>query len=610
MKKILLIFFFLSSLIAPGQEHDSVTGPLKVFLQGDFHNLIENNPDTALNNLHDYMNYSENYMRYLGINGSALFPFSFSSSQEYVPFFFNSWSTYYQPKRMLFYHTRKPYSHMKFITGTSKDKGEQYIELLHTQNVNPRLNLSITGISHNSKGYYLLQDNRASFLRFSTNYSGKKYRAFAAYSLERFKISENGGIVNDDYLTDSLYKPENLNTNLQYARNLAGHRNGFINQIVTLYGKTDSIDTNVTKYRSLVELRYSLKYDWYKKIYDDMASSFYNNYYIDTVNTHDSLQQAVITQIIDFGITANNRLKTGLFAGPVYRYEKFHHYRTDSSFNSTGLRAIILYNPEGKLNGYTVYENYFSGRLSGNMSLTGNLGYNFFGQSDTCRLILNSVFFTKNPDFFHESYYSNNFSWENGYLSSQYSSSSLGFNSNKYDAGITLTFHTAKNHIYFNSSGVPAQFNPTIKVSSAEIYKNIVFFKHIYFFNRILYQNVSNDTILRFPQYVINSSLFYQFLVFKKVLRVQAGASFFYHAKYHAPYYYPATGVFGIQNWRETGGYPFVDIFVNMNLKRACIFFKVEHANHLFLGSDYFTAPHYPAQPRNIKMGVSWRFYD
>ncbi|MGN1214607.1 MAG: putative porin, partial [Candidatus Cryptobacteroides sp.] len=56
---------------------------------------------------------------------------------------------------------------------------------------------------------------------------------------------------------------------------------------------------------------------------------------------------------------------------------------------------------------------------------------------------------------------------------------------------------------------------------------------------------------------------------------------------------------------------PFIDAFVNMQWKRACIFVKLENAG---MGwpmdkADYFSANNYIRTQRCIKFGVYWPFY-
>jgi hypothetical protein len=61
----------------------------------------------------------------------------------------------------------------------------------------------------------------------------------------------------------------------------------------------------------------------------------------------------------------------------------------------------------------------------------------------------------------------------------------------------------------------------------------------------------------------------------------------------------------------EYGNCPYIDAFVNIQWKRACIFIKAINVNMGWPGksADYFTADGYIAPQRAIKVGISWPFY-
>ena len=60
----------------------------------------------------------------------------------------------------------------------------------------------------------------------------------------------------------------------------------------------------------------------------------------------------------------------------------------------------------------------------------------------------------------------------------------------------------------------------------------------------------------------------------------------------------------------KAANYPYLDAFVNIRIKRARLFLKLEHANSYFMGYNYFMIPHYPMADMALKFGVSWKFYD
>lgn len=60
----------------------------------------------------------------------------------------------------------------------------------------------------------------------------------------------------------------------------------------------------------------------------------------------------------------------------------------------------------------------------------------------------------------------------------------------------------------------------------------------------------------------------------------------------------------------EIGAFPIVNVYANLHLKRTRFFIMMYHVNAGSGKSNYFLAPHYPINPRMIKFGLSWNFFD
>ena len=82
---------------------------------------------------------------------------------------------------------------------------------------------------------------------------------------------------------------------------------------------------------------------------------------------------------------------------------------------------------------------------------------------------------------------------------------------------------------------------------------------------------------------------------------------------YNAPAYTPAVQQFHLQpenDQVEIGGYPIVNIYANLQLKRTRLFAMYSHVNQGMGTRNSFLVPHYPINPSLLKIGVSWNFYD
>jgi len=611
MKYFYIILFFIFLWInVEAQKADSTAPVLRIWsFENSWNEIQKEQPDTFLTNFQNYLPIRSEFVATLGNSGSATFPLTYNIPDEEIPYFYIPFKIYYNADRHIFYNTRKPYTRINFAAGTSKEKGEQYINILHTQNVNRHLNFSIRANGHNSTGYFLRQENRNNSFRFSTNYMRKKYQLQAYFNIEKFRLTENGGIQHDDYIIDSLYKSDNLNVNLNNAKNTIVFRESFIHQKIALIGKTDTIDSVNIHYKSILELQHIGRFQRFKKLYTDIPTNFYNNIYIDNTATNDSTNTETFYQNLAIVITENNPLKTAFLLGVNYDYRNYYFYYSDTLLNSFGLQTSIFKVNNTVYSGYLTFEQWLTGYLKGNSRFDGRFAYKYFKTKDTIQAAFTIGYWTRHTDYFENRYYSNNFSWNNDFANSYISTTLLSVNDNRFNFGFSANFYTVKNYVYFDTLFMPKQQNHTIKIMSGIVYKNFKW-GHIHFNNRAIIQQSSNDSILRLPMFVGVHSVYYQFAMFKKVLKVQTGTELFYFTKYFAPTYVPATSLFALQNERQTGDYPYIDVFINLNLKRAGFFVKMEHANYSLMPENYFMTPHYPQTQRVLKFGISWNFYD
>ena len=95
-------------------------------------------------------------------------------------------------------------------------------------------------------------------------------------------------------------------------------------------------------------------------------------------------------------------------------------------------------------------------------------------------------------------------------------------------------------------------------------------------------------------------------------MKMQLGANARWTTAWYIPAYRPSTGVFTNQSVEKVGGKtPYVDLFVNMQWKRACIFVKyINGGLDLFGGKpDYFSARGQMWSHKTIKLGIWIPFY-
>lgn len=171
---------------------------------------------------------------------------------------------------------------------------------------------------------------------------------------------------------------------------------------------------------------------------------------------------------------------------------------------------------------------------------------------------------------------------------------------------ISVGVENVQNLIYFNEQSLPTQHGGSIQVFSATLNQNF-HYRALHWDNRLLYQTSSEKSVLALPTLSVYSNLYLQFII-ARVLHVQFGIDCDYYTKYYAPTFQPATMGFVNQRESKAGGYPFMNLYANMKLKKARFYVMMSHINQGMTGKNYFSMPLYPMNPRLFQMGVSVDF--
>ncbi len=254
------------------------------------------------------------------------------------------------------------------------------------------------------------------------------------------------------------------------------------------------------------------------------------------------------------------------------------------------------------------------GKAIGQFNVKGDLDLNFRLGKDTVSLIARATVSNTLPSFYMRHYHSKHFYWDDDNMDKEFRTRIEGeLNIEHWKTNLKAGVENIKNYTYFNQQALPEQFGGNIQVLSATLSQD---FKLgiLHLDNEVTWQKSSNSTILPLPDLSLYHNLYIDFKLAKKVLSVQLGADARYFTKYHAPAYMPATGQFHLQPTNdqvEIGGYPIVNVYANLHLKRTRFFVMMYHVNDgLINRPNAFYAPHYPINPRLLKFGVSWNFYD
>ncbi len=591
---------------------------------------------------------------YLGTSGSAVQPFdAFRRGSREGISFYTPYEIYtFDPSNLPMYNTKTPYTELAYW-GTlfaNEESAENNLHLMTTQNIFPSLNFTLGYDREGSNG--LLEnektDNRTFYA--AANYMGKRYLAHGGYIYNKVSRGENGGIVDNFWIRDTTVGSREIDVRLGNADNLLKKNTLFLDQtyripftfLRKLMHSRDSVqatgdslavqeeDTDITT----AFIGHNSEYSVYRKIYtdeiaagDEVGRNYYNNtFLLNPTQSHDSLRvmklenkvfmrlqpwsDSAVVSSVNVGI--GNRILNHYMFSPDGYLRKTSNTVWNSTYLYGGAAGMlshggIWWNATGY---YT-----FAGKEHNDFGLNANAGLQFYPFRKARKSPVSfTVRFSETldePDFYAQHYFSNHFAWENNF--DKISTTELGATLDIPYWGMRLSgsYGLFDNHIYYDTLSIVRQATDPIHVAKLELEKNFRVWK-LHFDNRGLLQYSSDKDIIPVPLAAVDLKWYLGFSIVKNVLDMQIGADTRWTTEWYAPGYNPAVGQFHNQKHEKYGGgSPYIDAFVNMQWKRACIFVKVINVNMGWpaSSSDYFAADGYIRPQRAIKFGFYWPFY-
>ena len=278
---------------------------------------------------------------------------------------------------------------------------------------------------------------------------------------------------------------------------------------------------------------------------------------------------------------------------------------------------------QGKALHYAVTaETWLSGEDAGMLHIDGNADINFKLFGDTLRLDAKAFVHRNNPSFYFRHFHGSHAWWDNDLDKEIHSHIEGQITYPKTQTTLRAAFDMMKNHSYLANSYVTddqlRRFNHRSYIKTADDNINVftlslaqkLHLGVLNFDNVITYQKSSDNDVLPLPDLNIYSNLYFKLCV-AKVLRIHLGADMRYFTKYAAPDYNPYMGQFAVQDMDdkiEIGGYPIINVYANMHLKRTRFFIMYTHVNNGTGSKNAFLAPHYPVNGSVLRFGLSWNF--
>ena len=613
----------------------------------------------------DGMNGEYNYLGNMGsprltrifFNRQALPEFSFLKPYDY---FMTPVNQFY------FTDTKSPYTNLSYNNSGDKITGDDRFRAYFATNAGKKFGAGFLFDYLYGRGRYDSQSTAFTKFGLYTYYRSNKYSAYLLATRDHIKLAENGGITDDEYITNpekteagsknfgandipvnfsktwnrnevySLFLTHNYSLGFTRERSIEGIDTTTVAATDTL--ATTQVDDGPTyEFVPVARFIHTLNLNQDNRSYINYQQP--KNYYADTYLPYDSIDKTKNLNIKNtFGISLLEGFNKWAVAGlTAYATYDFHRYTLPDTLPGSPAERLsktneytlsiggILQRSKGKSLNYKLRgETAIAGEDLGAFLLEADANLDFKLKKEDAYVNAKAFIKNSNPSFYFRHYHSEHFWWDNS-LSKEFRTrieGTVGIERlrTKLSAGI----ETIKDYTYLANRSIPnaagngflnriavAQESDNIQVFSATLNQD---FKLgiLHLDTELTYQNSSNKEVLPLPELNAYANLYIKFKI-AKVLNTELGADVRYFSSYYAPDYSPALGQFYQQNQSdkiEIGNYPIVNVYANFLLKQTRFYVMYHHINEGTGNMRYFLAPHYPISPKALWFGLSWNFYN
>lgn len=557
-------------------------------------------------------------------------------------------------ERFRFYNTKSPFMNITYNWNGSKSTGSDHVKVTYTNNAGKRFNFGGIFDYIYGRGYYDSQS--ASYMNASAwaSYIADKYNLHFYYQHNFMKTAENGGIEDESYITNPegmarSYKSSDIPTLLSNTWNRQEHDIVFLNHHYNMgFYREEDIDSVTTKqvFVPVSKVFHTMKLQNMmrnNRAYSETAN--YHSYtYLPGDSTQDYTKHLSVKNLLGLSLCEgfNKWAVFGLNAYVGYEFRRFQ--LPDSTLhggyytNTTGIidkqyeneHNILVGGQIIRTQGTAVHyhldgEFVLAGEDVGAFDVKGHAEVNIPLWGDTAQVALNAALQNVAPNYYFRHYHSKHAWWDNDFDKEMRQRIEGVISIPHTHTRLSVDVENIKNFTYFQDNGIllnassespvlshnvaPMQCGDNIQVVSANLRQDFQL-GGLHWENDVTYQTCSHSDVLPLPKVSLYTNLYLRFKI-AKVLKTELGADMKYFTEYEAPDYSPVIGMFMNQNTQKKvkiGNYPIISVYANFDLKRTRFYVMYHHANQ----SDgrYFWAPGYPINPKSIRFGLSWNFYD
>lgn len=599
--------------------------------------LRSNNLDSSITDFDNYYSVPSNWQN-LGNNGNAAFPIMYAPNTR------TGWDAgfhAYDLSRFTlegtrFYRTNRPFTQLNYQLASGK---EQLIKVLHIQSPRPNIHFGFDYRLINAPGFFLSQNTSHNNYRVFGNYSGKRKRYAASLVLlsNTIRAGENGGIVDDELLSD-VNKKKRFSIPVNMGNSSSSQFNPFSTAIaagnlykdVTFFyrhsydiGKKDSlvINDSTTEYLFYPKLRlqHTFTYSTYNYTFKDFAgdSVYYRSMY-DTVfrKAVDTLQLVERWKVMhnDFSLLQFPDTKNpGQFLLLGIRLENIQGTlrTTNVTYYNAVLHAEYRNKTRNKLWDILAKgEFYTAGNNAGDYSAYATLA-RFFGKKwGDVKLFFTNV--NRTPSFvfndlssFNYKNSTNNFNKEN----------IISFGAETHNPLFNGGFknHLITNLTYFNGLYQRAQYSKVLNLLQIYADKKIKLSKRWNWYASAILQQTDGSAPVKVPLFFTRHRIAFEG-VFYQNLNLSTGIEFRYYTPYKGYNFSPVMGQFTPQDTATISNLPDVNLFLHFRIKSFTGYIRAENLNTISFKNGFgftnnnFAALHQPTQGFIFRFGIRWGF--
>jgi hypothetical protein len=564
------------------------------------------------------------------------------------PFITNMDQFIESPEDYKYYNTKSPYVNLSYDWCGTKTTGYDNFKGIYTNNAGKRFNFG--GIFHYMYGQGYYDNQHTAFMNGTgwASYVNDHYDLHLHYSHYDMKLEENGGIADDNYITNPesmsrRFSHDDIPTRLNSTFSRQNHDVFTLNHRYHLgFTRVEEIDSVTTKeyFVPVTSIFHQAEIGNYRRrmISYDNWEDFYSYSFLPNDSTLDRYK--LFNMYNRVGLTLHEGFNKYAVAG-LSAYVGFAHrnYEIPDTLEGAAVHTptklkmkendVLIGGKLERTQGTYIHYNadaefVVAGTNIGDFEANGHGELNVPILADTAQLAIDAHISSYRPNMLFYTFHSKNYWWDQD-LSKENRLRLMGTLSyTKTDTELTFGMENVSNYTYLLNNGFLAvnSSNEEFYTHNAEVHQKSsvqvlmarlnqqLKFGPAHLDADIVWQQSTDKDVLPLPTLSVYANLYFKF-VLAKVLKVELGADMKYFTKYEAPDYDPVTAQFMLQNENtreKIGGYPLFTVYANLALKKLRFHISYYHLNQ----SDgrYFTMPHYPMNPKGLRFGISWNFYD